>query len=135
MLLNESQKGFGVLVGGMPSISANQRARLRNYRGLFECQIVYVMEVLPKTTAIYRAAGVYQEIEDSAQDDDGTTHITAYDIDKFTADTKGPWFRLGIRWLREINPALAPAAPLPIESGRLNPMQWIKNAFSSFFGR
>jgi hypothetical protein len=135
MLLNESQKGFGVLVGGIPSISNNQRAHLHNYRGWFDCQIVYVLEVLPRTTAIYKAAGVYDEVEESDEDYDDTKRITAYDIDNFTADTKGPWFRLGIRWLREIDPVSASAAPLPSASSCFNPIQWIKTVIPSLLGR
>jgi hypothetical protein len=133
LLLNESRTGFGVLVAGMPNIATHQRARIHNYRGWFDCQIVYAMEVLPKTTAIYRAAGVYDVAEESdeAEENETQSHITAYDIDKFTKTTTGPWFRLGIRWLRQIDPSSVSAAP--VASGSLNPMEWIKNALPSLF--
>ena len=38
MLLDESSGGFSVLVGGLPSISTNQRAQLRSDRGWFDCR-------------------------------------------------------------------------------------------------
>jgi hypothetical protein len=136
MLLNESKKGFGVLVSGMPSIAPNQRAQLHNYRGWFDCQIVYAMEVVPTTRAIYTAAGVYDEVGslDADDDDREEVRITAYDIDKFTASTKGPWFRLGIRWVHQLKSGLTPATALPIEGG-FSPMQWLKSAIPSLFDR
>lgn len=134
LLLNESKKGFGVLVSGMPRIAPNQRAQLHNYRGWFDCQIVYAMEVVPATRAIYTAAGVFDEVGYLNEDENSEeeTRITAYDIDKFTASTKGPWFRLGIHWLHQIKSGLTPATALPIEGG-FNPIEWIKGMFPSLF--
>jgi hypothetical protein len=135
MLLNESAKGFGVLVGGMPSIAPNQSAHLHNYRGWFDCQIVYAMEVIPATTAIYKAVGVGEEFKDVAEEDeDGPTHITAYDIDKFVARTTGPWFRLGIRSLHELRSSASPAS-VPVECGSLGLLQSLKSLCASFFER
>jgi hypothetical protein len=135
MLLNESAKGVGVLVSGMPNIAVGQKARLHTYRGWFECQIVYAMEVVPTTTAIYRAAGVYDEVKPPAEEEDGddAAHVTAYDIDRFTGSTEGPWFRLGIRCRHEVK--AAPAAAIPVEIRSLHLVQSIKTMLASLFDR
>jgi hypothetical protein len=139
ILLNESTKGFGVLASGMPHVACGQKAQLHNYDGWFDCQIVYAAEVLPGTTAIYRAAGVYDEVKCPTDEEDEELgnkqmgHITAYDIDRFTGHTKGPWFRLGIRCLRKLNvPAAANALPVTSDSGLL---QSIKGVFTAIFTR
>jgi hypothetical protein len=134
MLLNESSSGFGVLVGGLPSISANQRAKLHNDRGCYDCRIVYAREVVP-TAAMCNSADPCAESEDSAEDDVGIRPITAADIKEFTAGTEGPWFRLGIRCLGKIAPPSSPPTALPIESGGFHPTQCIKSMLASVFGR
>jgi hypothetical protein len=131
LLLNESRKGFGVLVAGMPLISVNQSAQLDSYLGCFDCQIAYVMEVLPKSAGIYKAAGVGESV---AEEGEEVPHITAYDIDKFTAITKGPWFRLGIRCLHKIASAAPPDQP-PTKSSSRSLTQSIKHMLASIFGR
>jgi hypothetical protein len=132
MLLNESNSGFGVLVGGLPSISANQRAQLRNDRGWFDCRIVHVMEVVP-AKAIRDSAGLDEDLEEPVDGDGTAKPITAADIKEFTADADGPWFRLGIRCLGRIAPPSAPATSLPVKIGGLHPMQWVKSVVASVF--
>ena len=146
MLLDESSSGFGVLVNGLPSISANQRVQLRTNRSWFDCRIVHVTEVVPPKAA-GNSAGPEKELfegditvittdcnacEVAGEDDGATKHITADDIKEFmtqgfTVGTEEPWFRLGIRCLGSIAPPAAPATALPGESGSLNPLQWIKS--------
>ena len=192
MLLDESSGGFGVLVGGLPSISANQRAQLRNDRGWFDCRIIYAREVVPTkavpvmevvptkavpvmevvpTKAVRNSAGLEKELferdgtiikkelfkgditiittdcngcEEPVEDDGATKHITAdgameyittADIKEFTAGMEGPWFQLGIRCLGRIAPPSEPATSLPVESGGVNPMQWIKSMLACVFDR
>jgi hypothetical protein len=135
LLLNESAKGFGVLASGMPHITASQTAQLHTYRGWFDCQIVYAMEVMPKTSAIYKAAGVggihLDTGEEVDEDGEAESHIAAYDIDKFTSSTQGPWFRLGIRSVRKLRVVSPEDTASSREGGRL--VRWIKRLASSFF--
>jgi len=78
--------------------------------------------------------------EEPVEDDGATKHITAdgameyittADIEEFTAGMEGPWFRLGIRCLGRIAPPSEPATSLPVESGGVNPMQWIESMVAS----
>jgi hypothetical protein len=131
MLLDESSGGFGVLVGGLPSISANQTAQLRNDRGWFDCRIVYAREVVP--TKAVPVMGVVPTKHITA--DGAMEYITTADIKEFTAGMEGPWFQLGIRCLGRIAPPSEPATSLPVESGGVNPMQWIKSMLTCVFDR
>jgi hypothetical protein len=138
LLLNESRDGFGVLVAGKPIIATNQRVYFHNYQGWFDCEIVYASEVLPKTTAIYKATGSHVEYTLSKgawNSNDGISGITAYDIDKFTNQTQGPWFRLGLRSLHQIAAPSASDVPPTVENGGVRPKGWFKRLFSLFFGR
>jgi len=75
MLLNESSGGYSVLVRGLPSVSANQKAQLRNDRGWFDCRIIYAREVEPTkaipvmevepTKAVRNSAGLEQKLGSS----------------------------------------------------------------------
>jgi len=47
LLLNESSDGFGVLVGGLPAVSANQKVQLRTDCGWFQCRVIHVAQVAP----------------------------------------------------------------------------------------
>jgi hypothetical protein len=132
LLLNESEKGFGVLVSGTSYISAHRKAQLVNGQRLFDCEIVYAMEVVPASRAIYAAAGVNETLHSSAED--GRRHITAWDIDRFTASTHGPWFRLGIGCLHEVRSSAA-SASLPVDCGPPNLLQSIAGMCASLFGR
>jgi hypothetical protein len=128
MLLNESQGGFAVLVGGVPSISANQKIKLRCQRGWFDARIVHTGEVVP-TKAIAEAS-VFEEEE--AVEGDEIMKITAADISEFTAAGQGPWFRLGIRCIRQTAPPTDQTAGLPVVGGTINPMEWIKRLLAIF---
>lgn len=132
MLVDESTDGCGVLVGGLPRISANQRAQFRNDRGWYDCRIIHAMEVA-STQAISESVVPCAEIQYLAEDDASTKYITAADIKDFMAGTEGPWFRLGLRVLGRIAPPSEPAASLPVVSSGVNPMQWIKSALASVF--
>lgn len=157
MLLNKSSGGFGVLVSGLPSISARQRAQLHNDHGWFDCRIIYAKEVVP-TPANYNSAELWgEEFEGLAGDDGGATHFTVVNreeftagskcgglgfggiglahMEEFTARAKGPWFQLGIRCLRKIAAPSEPANSLPVEEGGFHPSQWIKTVLASIFDR
>ena len=102
MLLNESLGGFSVLVSGPPKIGANEKAQLSSYRGSFDVRIVHAREIVP-ATPVGDAANV--QAAWAEEEDPGT--VTTADIDGFPGPGGGPWFRLGIRCLREIAPALS----------------------------
>jgi hypothetical protein len=133
LLLDESQDGFGVLAAGVPSIVLPQKAYLHNYIGWFDCEIVYAAEVLPKTDGIYRAVGVEKLAKNVWKGDDLLAHLTTCDIDKFTNQTQGPWFRLGIHCLQQI---MTPsAAPPPVETETHQSSPWIKSLLPFLFHR
>jgi hypothetical protein len=75
-LLNESAGGFSVLVGGPLDLGVDQTAELHSDSGWFEVQVAHVMEASPP------------EGGDA----------------KSSEEEPGPWFRLGLRRLREIPP-------------------------------
>jgi hypothetical protein len=137
MLLNESENGFGVLVSGTSFISAHRKAQLLNCHRLFDCEVVYAMEVVPATRAIYTAAGVKEPFHDFGEHGGGggAKHVTAEDIDQFTASTKGPWLRLGIRCLHEVRSSAASAAAIPVQNGGPGLLQSIAGLCASLFGR
>ena len=133
LLLNESREGFGVLVAGKPIIAANQRVYLHNYQGWFDCKIVYAAEVSPKTPGIYKATGSYNEYKLSKgvwNSNDGISGITAYDIDKFTNQTQGPWFRLGLHSLHQI--AAPSASNVPADCRERPSHAMVQEAASDF---
>jgi hypothetical protein len=126
VLLNESLEGFAVLVGGRPNISANQTAQLRNHRGWYDVRIIYATEVVPA-----KSAGDTTSAEQAWGEDDGPATITAADIAAFPGGAQGPWYRLGIRRLREIAPPTQPVAAPPVESRSLNPVRWIRRMLAT----
>jgi hypothetical protein len=129
MLLNESHDGFGVLVAGLPSVPTNQKIQFHTNRGWFECRIVHAEEVVPT-----KAIGEPSAEEQQSAEDDELAKISAADIRAFTADSEGPWYRLGIRCLRQIAPPAEPAASPPLAGRILNPAQWLKSITAAASG-
>lgn len=134
MLLDESNGGFGVLVGELPNISNNQKAQLHTEGGWFDCRIVHATETVA-TKAIFTSADQSEESAYLTEGKGPAKHVTVGDIERFTAGRTGPWFRLGIRCLDQIAPPSKSAASLPVAGVGFGPTQWVKSVLTSVFSR
>ena len=91
-ILDRSESGFAVLVGGLQKPAVKRRVQLHTEKGWFDCRIVRVKEVVPMTEI-----GDSPATKQALTDGDETAPITITRVVNPALAVQGPWFRVGLR--------------------------------------